>query len=292
MNSVLIIAGLTFQEAVRKRILLAGVVLTIIFLSVYWTGVHFAFESMRRVSSNADAAVVGEAATQFEAALFFTMGLFMANMIAALVAVFTAGGTIATEIEQATLHTIVTRPISRTRILAGKWLGHAWLLGLYAALLYGSLVAVVYHESGWLPNNVIAGGALIIGEALVVLSATIFGSTLLSTAANAIVILLLFMTSLIGGIIEQIGAMLGRDSLIATGIVSGLLMPTDPLYRYAVNIMKPEPGILGAALPSGATNLGPFGAASAPSEWVVIYAALFAFGLLLAAAAVFNRRDL
>ncbi len=289
---MLIIAGLTFREAARKRILLAGVILTIIFLSVYWTGVHFAFESMRSVSGNANLAAIGEAANQFEASLFFTMGLFMANMIAALVAVFTAGGTISTEIEQATLHTIVTRPISRTRVLIGKWLGHAVLLGLYAALLYGSLVAIVYLESGWLPQNLVAGGALIVGEALVVLSATIFGSTLMSMAANAIVVLLLFMTAMIGGIIEQIGAMLGRDSLIMTGIISGLLMPTDPLYRYAVNIMKPEASILGAALPSGAADLGPFGASSAPTEWVIIYAAVFALGLLAAAVVVFNRRDL
>ncbi len=290
---MLIIAGLTFREAARKRILLAGVILTVIFLSVYWTGVHFAFESMQHVSGNADLAAIGEVANQFEAALFFTMGLFMANMIAALVAVFTAGGTISTEIEQATLHTIVTRPISRTRVLIGKWLGHAVLLGLYAALLYGSLVAIVYLESGWLPQNAVAGGALIVGEALVVLSATIFGSTLMSMAANAIIVLLLFMTAMIGGIIEQIGAMLGRDSLITTGIISGLLMPTDPLYRYAVNIMKPETSILGAALlPSGAADLGPFGAASAPTEWVIIYAAIFALGLLAAAVVVFNRRDL
>jgi len=288
---MLIIVSLTFREAARKRILLAGVVLTVIFLSVYWTGIHFAFESMRRIGA-ADTTAVGEVANQFEASLFFTMGLFMANMIAALVAVFTAGGTIATEIEQATLHTIVTRPISRTWVIIGKWFGHALLLALYAALLYGSLVAIVYLESGWLPNNVLAGGALIVGEALVVLSATIFGSTLISTAANAIIVLLLFMTAMIGGIIEQIGAMLGRDSLITTGIVSGLLMPTDPLYRFAINIMKPDASVLGAALPSGAADLGPFGAASAPSAWVIVYAVFFALGLLAAAAAVFNRRDL
>lgn len=291
MSRMLIIAGLTFQEAARKRILLVGVVLTVVFLSVYWTGVHFAFESMR-VPGDGDLAVVGAVANQFEAALFFTMGLFMANMIAAMVAVFTAGGTIATEIEQATIHTIVTRPISRTRLIIGKWLGHAVLLALYAALLYGSIVAIIFLESGWLPNNVVAGGALIVGEALVVLSATILGSTLVSTAANSVIVLLLFMTAMIGGIIEQIGAMLGRDSLVTTGIISGLLMPTDPLYRYAVNIMKPDLGALGAAFPSGAADFGPFGAASAPSETVIVYAALFALGLLAAAVAVFNRRDL
>ncbi len=143
-----------------------------------------------------------------------------------------------------------------------------------------------------MPNNILLGGVLIVGEALVVLSATIFASTLMSTAANAVIVLLLFMTALIGGIIEQTGALLGRDSLVTTGIISGLLMPTDPLYRYAVSLTKPELSVLEAVLPSGPTSFGPFGAASAPSGWVIVYAALFALGLLAAAVAVFNRRDL
>lgn len=290
MSKVLIIARLTFQEAARKRILIIGVVLTAIFLSVYWTGVHFITESIQQ--DRGESAAIDLVASQFETAFFFNMGLFMANMIIAMVAVFTAGGTIATEIEQATLHTIVTRPISRARLIIGKWLGHAVLLSLYSTLLYGSIVAIIYFEGGWLPDHFLAGGALFIGVALVVLSATIFGSTLVSGAANSVIVLLLFMTAMIGGITEQIGAILGRDSLVTTGVISGLLMPTDPMYRYAVNMMKPDMSALGVGFSSVAADFGPFGAASAPSATVIIYAAVFSLALLAGAIAVFNRRDL
>lgn len=293
MKKSLVIAGLTFQEAVRRRIVLAGLVLTCVFLAIYFTGVHFAFESIQSVSeAGTRSTAVSGAIHQFEAALFLSLGLFAASMIGALIAVFASGGTIAAEIEQATLHTIVTRPISRAQIILGKWLGSASLITIYMAALYTALIMIVYTQSGWMPENVVFAGALLVGGALVVLTAALFGSTFLPATANAIIVLLLFMTALIGGIIEQIGVMLGRGALVSIGIVSGLIMPTDSLYRFAVHLLKPSLSGLAGRIPPGMADMGPFGAASTPSGWVPVYALAFSIILLLASIRVFSRRDL
>ena len=54
MNSIGILAKLTFREAMRRRIMLAGLVLGILFLVIYSLGLHFI---LTQVDSVADAKV-------------------------------------------------------------------------------------------------------------------------------------------------------------------------------------------------------------------------------------------
>lgn len=125
---ILTIASLTMREALRKKIVLAGVVLTLLFLALYATGVHFAMASIRQsgVQGNLPGGLAGARSfVELEATMFLFMGLFVANMIGALVAVFSAGGSISGEIEQGTLQSLAARPIRRSHIVLGKWLGLA-----------------------------------------------------------------------------------------------------------------------------------------------------------------------
>lgn len=291
---ILIITQHTVKEALRKRIILAGVVLTALFLLLYGTGVHFGLSSIQgSPASGAPGGIISaKAMRDFEAGLFLFMGMFAANMAGALAAVFTSSGAIASEVEQGTLQSFVTRPISRRQLILGKWLGYAILLTLYLGIFFSSLVLIVYGQSGWLPDNVFPAGAAFVLETLVVLSVTIFGSTFMPATANAVVAVMLFMTALIGGIMEQIGVFIGKQALFTTGIITGIIMPTDSLYRYAVGLLQPKPGKLTALISSQAGNIGPFGSASPPSVWMLLYSLLFCFGLITAAIAVFSRRDL
>lgn len=294
---MLTIAGLTIREALRKKIVLAGLAVTGLFLALYGTGVHFAFAAVTGANPrHTPGGIAGfQNFVDFQAALFLFMGLFVANLVGALVAVFATSGTIATEIEQGTLQPLVTRPISRRQILLGKWLGHSTMMSVYVGSLFSALVLIVYSRSGWMPGNVVLAGAVFVGQAIVILSAALFGSTLLQTATNAVIVLVLYMTALIGGIMEQVGVLIGKKALFNVGIVSGFIMPTDSLYRYTVHLLRPVPARISPYLPSGpagVADMGPFGAASPPSVWMLAYAAIFVFVLVSSAVSVFSRRDL
>lgn len=292
---ILAIASLTLREALRKKIVLAGVVLTLLFLALYATGVHFAMASLSQsgVQGHTPGGLAGARAfVEFQAAMFLFMGLFVANMIGALVAVFSACGAVSGELEQGTLQSLAARPIRRSHLILGKWLGYSAMLALYVGALFSLLILIVYSQSGWSPPNVTLAGLAFIAGAIVILSAALFGSVLLPTAANAVVILMLFMTALVGGLMEQIGVLIGKETLFTTGVVSSLIMPTDALYRYSIHLLQPPLNPASAFMPQGAASMGPFGSASPPSAWMLVYALLFTIVLLNAAIAAFSKRDL
>lgn len=291
MREILLISELTFREAVRRRIIAAGLILTALFLALYYTGAHFAFESLRAADGRGGvpSGLGGGDFIEFQALLFLSMGLFVANMVGALFAVFAAIGAISGEVDQGTLQTILTRPIGRAQVVLGKWLGHAAMITLYMGAFLSSIVLIVYTQSGWFPPNVGAALAVLISESLFVLTAALLGSSFLPTIANAVIVLMLFMVGMIGGIMEQIAVAIDKESLFTTGIVSSFIMPTDALYRYALHLLRPP--VKGTLLEM-AQNMGPFGSASPPSVWMLLYAFLLGCALLFTATRIFSRRDL
>src|SRR3972149_5227891 len=108
------IARFTFREAVRKKAVLGAVVLTVLFLLLYATGLYFAFQDIQQLGRAA-------AFKDFIAGQLLLLGLYAISGMAALLAIFTSVGTIAGEIEQGTLHAIVPKPLRRWEIVVGKW---------------------------------------------------------------------------------------------------------------------------------------------------------------------------
>jgi hypothetical protein len=96
---------------------------------------------------------------------------------------------------------------------------------------------------------------------------------------------MLFAVAIIGGFIEQLGAIMQNLSMVNVGVVSSLIMPSDAIYRLAVSI---------AVGPMGKSSIavfGPFGAASTPSAVMLIYSLIYIFVMILLAIRFFNKRD-
>jgi hypothetical protein len=90
---------------------------------------------------------------------------------------------------------------------------------------------------------------------------------------------------LIGGMMEQIGAMVNQ-TVYLLGIFSSLLAPFDVIYRLMLNQVFADLG-------TGAPFFAGLNASSTiPSKWMVLYILLYMFGLLLYACHKFSRRDL
>jgi ABC-type transport system involved in multi-copper enzyme maturation permease subunit len=285
VSAISIIARLTFREAIRRRIMLAGLVLGVAFVILFSIGTHFIFGAMAKdtganmPSEMAANIMMAEATNGFE-----MMGLYAATFLSVAMAALLGADTLAGEITSGTIQTIATKPIRRADVVLGKWLGFAWLLGLYVLLLCGGIVLSVFIQMGHLPQNLLIGLGLIYVEAIVIMTITLMLSSAFPALATGGIVFGLYGLSFIGGWIEEIGSMLQSDTAIKVGILTSLINPSESLWKRAVFEMQ-----------SPIMNLfwgSPFASASVPSLLMIGYAFLYLFFTLFLAVRIFQSRDL
>jgi Cu-processing system permease protein len=285
VSPISIIARLTFREAIRRRIMLAGLVLGVAFVILFSIGTHFIFGAMAKEtganmpSEMAANIMMAEATNGFE-----MMGLYAATFLSVAMAALLGADTLAGEITSGTIQTIATKPIRRLDVVLGKWLGFAWLLGLYVLLLCGGIVLSVFIQMGHLPQNLLIGLGLIYMEAIVIMTITLMLSAAFPALATGGIVFGLYGLSFIGGWIEEIGSMLQSDTAVKVGIITSLINPSEALWKRAVFEMQ-----------SAIMNLfwgSPFASASVPSLLMVAYAFLYLIMILIIAIRTFQSRDL
>lgn len=275
MNTIATITWLTFQEARRRRMVLAALGLGGAFLVLYAVGFSY-------IDSNIKERPVSEIQLRVNYSLLLMAGLYVVHFLTIMLAIFASVDTVAGEIASHTIQAIVTKPVRRWQIVLGKWLGYAIMLLLYMTLLGGGIMLVVYLRAGYVPPNP-AAVLLLMLEALVLLSLSLLGGTRLSTLTNGVALFMLYGLSFIGAWVEQIGALLQSHAAVNIGIVTSLIMPVEALWRRAAYLMQPP---IFSAIPS------PFSGTSPPSQAMVIYAAAYAALALALAMRQFSRRDL
>jgi Cu-processing system permease protein len=284
MNAMFILAKLTFREAIRRRILLAGLVLGIAFLIIYSIGLHFILMQVRQAFTLRDLPA-GQNIMNVESQNTFLMaGLYAITFLSIAMAALLGSDTLAGEINSGTVQTIATKPIRRADVVLGKWLGFAGLLGLYQLLTAGGVVLSMYIQAHYIPDHLLNGVCLIYLEALVVMTITLMCSASLPALATGGIVFGLYGLAFIGGWIEQIGAVLHNSTAVQIGIVTSLIIPSEALWRRAAFEMQtPLAGVLG---------ISPFGASSVPSPLMVIYAVFYLGVTLVFAIRIFQKRDL
>ena len=254
--------------------------LTAVFLTLYTLGVRSAARHINPVES--------EIAASFLQTQLLILGLFFGNFILAFLAIFSGAGIVSSELENGVLQTVVTRPLSRAAVLAGKYLGLTSLLLLYAAVFFFTAVGIVRAYTGLSPGGQLQALALFCLIPLVLLVVALLGSTVLGTVANGVAMLGLYVVAFLGGMVEQVGALIDNLTMQRLGVVSSLILPVDALYRKMVAILTGATGDPLAAL----RQLGPLGSLSEPSGWMIGYTVLYAAGLFALAVRCFASRDI
>lgn len=284
MSAISIIARLTFREAIRRRIMLAGLVLGIAFVILYSIGTHFIFEqiaesSAERMPSQMAANILNAEATN----TFMMMGLYAATFLSIAMAALLGADTLAGEINSGTVQTIATKPIRRSDIVLGKWLGFAGLLGLYVLLLCGGIFLSVFLRTGYTPQNLLTGLGLIYMESILILTITLMLSSAFPALATGGIVFGLYGLAFIGGWVEQFGAVLQNPTAIKVGIITSLIIPSESLWkRAAFEMQAPITGSFGS----------PFTTTSVPSPLMMGYTFLYLIIVLWIAVRIFQRRDL
>jgi Cu-processing system permease protein len=283
VKRVWVLTRMTFREAIRRRIVLMGLVLGVLFLIVYSVGFHMIFTSAGKAGSQVGQAGVRLAQSEGTNVLLL-MGLYAITFLAVALGALLGADTLAGEISSGTIQTLVSKPIRRSDVVLGKWLGFAGLLGLYILLMSGGTVLSVYVQARYLAPNLPIGILLIFMEAVLIMTISLACSSALPGLATGAVVFGLYGLAFIGGWIEQFGSLLQNETAVKVGIVTSLIIPSEALWRRAsFEMQSPLASSLGVS---------PFGTISVPSGLMISYAALYLLLALTVAVAIFGRRDL
>lgn len=283
MRKIWILARMTFREAIRRRIVLTGLALGICFLVIFSIGFHMIYRAISETAAQSGSAANNIARS--EASNFLLMaGLYAVAFLSVAMGALLSADTLAGEISSGSIQTIITKPLRRSDVVLGKWLGFAGLLGLYSLLMSGGIVLSVLIQTGYLPRNMLAGLSLIYLEAVLVMTISLAGSSAMPALATGGMVFGLYGLAFLGGWIEQIGSVLNNPTAVKVGIVTSLIIPTEALWRRAAfEMQSPLTSALG---------MTPFSATSVPSIAMIIYAVLYLLIALIAAINTFQHRDI
>lgn len=282
MNRVLTIARLTILEASRRKLLLALALLTLVVIVLTSWGF-----SRLPTMNNVTPAEVRLASSQLT-----ILVAFMFSGVLALGATLVAAPAIASDIESGIALAILPRPIRRSEVLIGKWLGLTVLITIYAALSGLLEMLGIWLATGYAPPNPGAAIVFVGGEGIVLMTLALLLSTRLAPMTGGVIALVLFFGAWIGGIALAIGQTFDNDTIINIGVGSRLLIPTDGLWHAAIYYLEPS-DILAAARAAGRARAGnPFFADQPPPITYIAWVVAWLLGLLGVANWSFARRDL
>lgn len=279
------IARLTFREMLNKRILLLGLILTVLYLGLFGTGLHYLEKEMRDAVELMRLSLAGE---------LLTAGLFVSGMMVSAITVFSSVGSISAEIENGIMFATAAKPLSRTQIFLGKYTGLGFALVAYSLLVFIATNLIVGYTFHFHSDSFYSAMALFALQPLVLLAVSLWGSTFLSTLGNGIFVFMLYSVALIGGMVEYVGVQMSTlsvttaaSSLTIVGIVTSLLMPVDSLYRLVNFIL-----LYHSSVPLQALTFNPFSTTSPPSLGMLAYTAGYVLLFIGLGLHRFSHRDI
>ena len=275
MPPILVIARLTVQETSRRRLILALIILTLIVVGVSAWG----FQKITTVTNGEGTTLPPEQVALITSQLLIVV-TFMFSGVLALSAAVVAGPLISSEVESGPLLSILARPVRRSEVVIGKWLGLAVLVAIYAAGSAFLELAAVDWATGYVPPHPIQLVLYVGMEGLALLSLGLLLSTRLSGITGGVIALVAWLMGWIGGVVGDIGAGLQNDAVEKVGLITHTILPTDLLWRGAIYALEPDAFLATMRAAGAAARANPFFAAAPPPIlfllWVVVW-----FGLML-----------
>ncbi|HEV7212497.1 MAG TPA: ABC transporter permease subunit [Blastococcus sp.] len=230
--TALTVAGLTLREASRRRVLWALVVLTAALLALSAWG----FSRLAGLETSQGTLTSGE--SRLVASQVLNLVMFGMSLIAALGTAFLAGPTLAGEIESGMALAVLARPVRRSAVLFGKWLGLVVFGTGFVAIAGIAQFLIVRMTVGYWPPQPAAGLALLAAQTVVLLTLALLLSSVVSTMASGIVAVGLFGATWVAGVVGGVGEALGNDGVARVGTISRILLPTDGLWRGAMHAFQ------------------------------------------------------
>ncbi|HEX7472650.1 MAG TPA: ABC transporter permease [Candidatus Limnocylindrales bacterium] len=292
LANVLVIARLTLLEALRRRILRALIVLTVVIVALTAWGFSALVDNARHGVRPAPEIEILAATSQL-----LILVAFMFSFVLVMTAAFLGSPAISADLESGVLLAVAARPIRRAEILVGKWLGLCAIVGGYAVIAGLLEIYVVNLASGYAPPDPLIATLYLAAQATVLLTVSVLLSTRLPPIAGGAVAVVLFGLSWIAGILVNVAGFLQLDALARSLETARYLLPLDGLWRGTEFALEPQAVLLlvSAGGDSRAARIvanSPFYAASGPPPTFVLYVGLWTVVVLSLAIVSFRRREI
>ena len=285
MSAVLTIAGYGFREAVRRKVFAVVLVLTAVFLFLFWLASHYVFGQLSSISPPADVHVDTRT---FAGAFLLGLAMFATLFLGVVLAVFLTLGVVSGDAERGLLQPLVVRPVGRATLLLSRFLGAGIVCVVYVLAVYGIALGIIDAAGHWTPPAIAAPGLELAGGVVIVIALSLVGSVVLSSTANGIAIFMLFGAGLVAGLLGTIGHALNSHTIQHASTIAAWALPFEALYQDGLRLISGS----ATGVTSFLLQLGPFGGAYIHGWQIRVWAAAYLAIALAVALLAFRRRDL
>jgi ABC-type transport system involved in multi-copper enzyme maturation permease subunit len=281
VNAIVTIASLTVREAVRRRLVAAFALISVALIGLSGWGFYKLSHGAAFTSGETNLALP-------QAVVLF---MFMFSFVVALSASAIASLAVSGEIDSGVLQTVVARPIRRSDVLLGKWLGLVALLAAYTVVVCGLQTGVVYWTSGFVAPDPAAAAAFVFAEGVVLLTFVLLLSTRLSALAAGVIGVSMFGIAWLAGVAGSLATAFHLHGMHTAAEISQYLLPTDGLWRGAIYYLEPQ-NYVTQQLAQVTGGGDPFLALTAPAWQYLTWAGIWLAGVLVLGMVSFARREL
>ena len=287
MSAVPVIVGYVLREALRRRVFAVVLLLTVVFLVLFWVANHYVERELQRGALLPPQDVPVDVRT-FAATFVVGLALFATMFLGVVLAVFLTLGAVRGDAERGLLQPLVVRPVGRTTFLFARFLGAVAVTAPYVIAVYLGGVVITGLTLHWWPDSIVTPAVEVALAVAVVIALSLLGSVFLTSTANGIAVFMLFGAGLVAGLLGTIGHAIGSTAIKHASTIAAYLTPFEALYQDALRqLTASTSGLTGFLL-----QLGPFGGAYVHGWTVRIWAVAFLCLVGAAALAAFTRRDL
>ena len=289
---LLFITRFTLLEAIRRRLFLAVVILSILIVTAFSILLSIVIHASQGSNNNGN-----DAQLQLLGAgvIITVLAIWMVYLLSSTLTIVFTANMISGEVDAGTFAVIVPKPLTRVEIVLGKWLGYALIVCVYTALMFLSFLAVIYWQTGYWPTGApYALGMLELGM-LVLLGITTLGSSLVPTIVNGAIALMLFIGAPTASIVQFIVQFVNPHSLQTVQKITtiiNLIIPTDALWHGASFYLLPPVTDFVTLGISPQTFNTPFTSGQPVAPALLVWVVLYCIALPALAALRFQHRDL
>jgi ABC-type transport system involved in multi-copper enzyme maturation permease subunit len=266
MKTIWIVAGAAFRESVRDRVPYTMVVFAVVMIAASFL--------ISQLTAGQDLKIIKD------------LGLASMAIFGLLIAVFIGIGLVSKEVERKSVFALLTKPVSRTQFILGKYMGLLMTLAVnlsvmtaayYLVLLYMNFSATPGMRAAWpvsaLDSRQLVAIALVMGELAIVTAVALLFSTFSSPILSALLTLGLWVAGHFNADLRQFEQVVDQPAVawIARGLY--YLLPNLAPFNVRAEVVY--------GVPVSASHVG----------FTLLYAGLYIAALLAAAIAIFRRRD-
>lgn len=229
---VLAVAGNTFREAIRDRVLYNLVVFVLLIVAC--------------------AILLGELTNGQEARTITNIGLNAILIFGTFIAIFVGVGLVSKEIEKRTVFNIFSKPVTRSEFVIGKFLGLCITLLVNTAVMgVGVSLALLYVGDRSLAVTIWPAVLLIYFELIITTAVAILFSSFSTPALSALLTFFVFVIGHLSASLRELGA--ASSSSVASFVLTVVyyLMPNLALFSFrteAANQLTPSFAMIGYAV--------------------------------------------